>query len=106
MPPENSSTISDREQKVGIEEVRYICEYQGIPAPILTWYYNGQVISSFNGNSNATRISISDTQLVISDPQLENAGIYQCIARNNITNEQRQETRVWILELRLPCKFP
>ncbi|KAM5170274.1 immunoglobulin superfamily DCC subclass member 4 [Mantella aurantiaca] len=56
---------------------RFICSATGDPEPIITWLKNGQQLSS-NGR---VRIQ-SRGSLVITQIDLEDAGYYQCVAKN------------------------
>ena len=74
------------------------CENQGIPAPTVTWYHNGGSIQLDSG------VSVSGNQVVISDPQVSNSGVYQCMVRNTIDGVVREDMRQWVLEVREPSK--
>ena len=75
----------------------YCCEVEGIPAPTVTWYYNGGAVSE--------GVSVNGNELVIADPQVSHSGIYQCQVTNIIGDTQYEDSRTWILELRTPSEF-
>jgi hypothetical protein len=76
--------------------VVYECVNRGIPTPAVTWYYNGEIIPANSG------VSVSGNQLVISDPQVENSGVYQCVVSNTIDGMVTEDQREWVLEVRQP----
>lgn len=76
----------------------YVCAAQGFPAPTVTWYYNGAALSPLHG------VRVLGFSLMVSDPQLNHLGIYQCVAKNTYNGETREATKVWMLEVRVPSK--
>ena len=75
------------------------CENQGIPAPIVTWYHNGETIQPDSG------VRVNSNQVVISEPQVSNSGVYQCVVSNTIDGVVREDRRQWVLEVREPSKY-
>ena len=72
----------------------YRCEVDGTPTPTVTWYYNGGAVSE--------GVSVNGRELVIADPQVSHSGIYQCQVTNIIGDTQYEDSRTWILEVRMP----
>lgn len=96
--PRNSTALTDRERLVSGGQVIYVCDYQGIPTPTVSWYYNGAAIPPSSG------VDVDGNTVVISDPQTNHSGVYQCLARNTHAGESREDSRAWILEVRLPSE--
>ena len=96
--PSEEEQAEERERLVGVGSVMYVCESTGFPSPDINWYFNGELvpddIASVNGN-----------QLVISSPQVENSGVYECVVSNTIDGEVREDRRQWVLEVRIPSKW-
>ncbi|GBP10993.1 Protein sidekick [Eumeta japonica] len=71
------------------------CDVQGIPLPGITWYRDGKKIGSVGEEANEPdhvdlddgggrfRVEV-DRSLVISDIKMEDMGIFQCIATNEV----------------------
>ena len=76
----------------------YRCENQGIPTPEVRWYHNANPISADSG------VSVNGEQLVISEPQVSNSGVYQCVASNSIDGAVFEDRRMFVLEVREPSK--
>ena len=74
------------------------CENQGSPAPMVTWYHNGETIQPDSG------VVVNSNQVVISEPQVNNSGVYQCVVSNTIDGVVREDRRQWVLEVREPSK--
>lgn len=91
--------MTDRKRLAGGGPVLYVCDYQGIPPPTVRWYYNGAAIPPASG------VSVNGNTVMISDPQISHSGIYQCLARNTHAGENREDSRAWILEVRLPSEL-
>lgn len=95
-PQDSRALIVDRERVVATgEEVMFVCSTEGFPPPGITWYYNGAPISSLNG------VSVSGNQLNVLNPQVNHSGVYQCLARNMLPSGFSEDSRAWILEVRL-----
>ena len=90
-PAVGTESLIDRERLVGGGSVTYRCEVEGIPAPTVTWYYNGGAVSE--------GVSVNGNELVIADPQVSHSGIYQCQVTNIIGDTQYEDSRMWILEV-------
>ena len=88
------SPPNNREFVIGEQEsIIFTCEAEGVPAPEIEWYINGD---------NASRgISINRNKLTIAQPSLSHSGMYQCVA----TNDFATDVRAWILEIREPSKL-
>ena len=93
-PSVDTASLIDRERLVGGGSVSYRCEVEGIPTPTVTWYYNGGAVSE--------GVSVNGNLLVIADPQVSHSGIYQCQVTNIIGDTQYEDSRMWILEVRIP----
>ncbi|KAM6943598.1 protogenin A [Xenentodon cancila] len=57
---------------------RFVCHAEGVPAPQITWFKNGEKVQS-NG-----RIKMYHSKLVINQIILEDDAIYQCQAENEL----------------------
>lgn len=75
----------------------YVCESTGFPTPTLTWYFNGEPVPN-------DIVTVNGNELVISSPQVENSGVYECVVNNTIDGEVREDRRQWLLEVRMPSK--
>ena len=95
-PVEGAAELTDREILAGNASISYTCEGEGFPAPTLTWYFNGEPISPDSG------VIVNGNQLSISDPTVNNSGIYQCLLTNNFAMITTTVFRLWILEVRDP----
>ena len=73
----------------------YTCQFEGFPLPNITFFFNGAVISPYNG----VTVSINNT-LTIPSPQVSHSGIYQCIVSNEFGDDQA----TWVLEIRQPSE--
>ena len=93
-PPVDAESLTDRERLVGGGSVTYICEVEGIPTPTVTWYHNGGDVPD--------GVSVNSNQLTIAEPQVSHSGVYQCQATNIIGDTQYEDSRMWILEVRMP----
>ena len=82
---------------IGTGPVTFVCESEGDPLPDLTWYFNGGPVSSEN-------VSVSDNQLVISSPQVNHSGVYECVATNTINGQLFEDRKQFLLEVRMPSK--
>ena len=80
---------------MGIENLKYTCEFEGSPPHRIEWYFNGQLITADSG------ISINSNNLIIASPQVSNSGIYQCIVSNDFGDDQAS----WLLEIRPSSKL-
>ena len=94
-----AASLTDRELLVGGGPVMFQCENQGIPAPMVTWYHNGETIQPDSG------VRVNSNQVVISEPQVSNSGMYQCVVSNTIDGVVREDRRQWVLEVREPSKY-
>ena len=90
-------TTVDRERLVGGGSVTYTCVLEGVPAPTVTWYYNGGDVPE--------GVSVNGNGLDIADPQVMHSGIYQCVVTNRFGGGQFRDSRTWILEVRAPGKL-
>ena len=95
-PAMGAASLTDRERLVGGGPVMFQCENQGIPAPMVTWYHNGETIQPDSGVG---------VNMVISEPQVSNSGVYQCVVSNTIDGVVREDRRQWVLEVREPSKY-
>ena len=95
-PPEGDASLVDRERLVGRGPVMFICEYEGIPTPMVRWYHNGEPISG---------VSVKGNQVVISEPQVSNSGVYQCMVSNTIDGVVIEDMRHWLLKVKEPGKW-
>ena len=98
-PAMGAASLTDRERLVGGGPVMFQCENQGIPAPMVTWYHNGETIQPDSG------VRVNSNQVVISEPQVSNSGVYQCVVSNTIDGVVREDRRQWVLEVREPSKY-
>ena len=91
-PPSITSTpLVHREQQVGDGAVSHPCVASGYPAPAITWFHNGEVVSDGGGVTVG-----ADNTLTIAEPLVNHSGIYQCI----VANDFGVVTRVSLLEVR------
>ena len=97
-PLESNASLVDRERLVGGGPVIFTCEYEGIPTPMVRWYHNGEPIQPDSG------VSVNGNQVVISEPQVNNSGMYQCMVSNTIDGVMMEDMRQWVLEVREPSK--
>ena len=97
-PAVDAESLIDREVLVGGGSVTYICEVDGIPTPTVTWYRNGGIVRGDVSDG----ISVNGNQLTIAEPQVSHSGVYQCQAANIIGDTQYEDSRMWILEVRMP----
>lgn len=98
-PLQGDASLVDRERVIRSgREVLYICEYQGLPAPTVSWYYNGELLETERG------LSVKGNEMRIDEPEIRHSGVYQCIVENIINGVRHMDTRSWILELRAPGK--
>ena len=95
LPSITRNPTSDRELVVGMENLKYTCEFQGSLMPDIEWYFNGQPIAADSG------ISINGNNLTIASPQVSNSGIYQCVVSNDFGDDQA----AWLLEIRPSSKL-
>ena len=79
--------------------MEYNCENEGAPVPDVRWYFNGQPIPTDTG------VSVNGRQVVISQPQVSNSGVYQCVVNNTINGVIMEDRREWVLEVREPSKI-
>ena len=82
---------------VGLSPITFVCESEGAPVPDITWYFNGVPVSTDS-------VSVNDNQLVISSPQVQHTGVYECIATNTINGLPMDDRRRFILVVRMPSK--
>lgn len=73
--------------------MEYSCPATG-EFPIITWFYNDVLLQ--DGDAGVSIPSLD--RLIISDPQVQNSGIYQCSVGSLF--DFVEETRSWILEVR------
>lgn len=73
--------LNELQQVVG-GSVVFSCEMSGIPTPSVTWYFNGEQLSTGSG------ITISKNTLTISSLAEEHSGMYQCFVSNLIDGVQ------------------
>ena len=66
-------------------EVTFTCEATGTPAPTITWYHNGEQLST-------------GSTVTISSAAVGDSGMYQCFAENDI----RKVYSSWTLQVREP----
>ena len=90
-----TTPVSNREAVVGGGMLMFSCPFTGIPTPTLSWFFNGQVITSGSG------VNIQDDSLTIAAPQVGNSGVYQCFVENRVS----EEITSWVLEVREPGKI-
>ena len=93
-PAVDAESLIDRERLVSGGSVSYRCEVEGTPTPTVTWYYNGGAVSE--------GVSVNGNELVIADPQVSHSGIYKCQVTNIIGDTQYEDSRTWILGVRIP----
>ncbi|KAM3935364.1 contactin-2 isoform 2-T2 [Leptodactylus fuscus] len=75
--PEWLQIISDTEAKIGSDLV-WNCAASGKPRPTIRWLRNGTAIPS----QKQERIEVSNGQLKITNLNLQDSGMYQCVAGN------------------------
>lgn len=92
-----TSDVIDREHLVGMGIV-YTCENQGLPIPTVNWYYNGAAIFPEG-------IAVNGSELAISSLQVKHSGIYQCVVKNTVKDKVKEDSRSWVLEVRIPSKY-
>ena len=97
-PAVDTESLIDRERLVRGGQVMFTCENEDIPAPAVRWYHNGEPIQPDNG------VSVNGNQVVISEPQVSNSGVYQCVVSNTIDGVVMEDMRQWVLEVREPGK--
>ncbi|KAI1892341.1 hypothetical protein AGOR_G00132360 [Albula goreensis] len=61
------------------DTVRLECEADGIPAPTVTWYMNGNLLSGVDPDP---RRSVQGNTLVLRDVKLSDTAVFQCQASN------------------------
>ena len=83
--------MNDLEQLVG-GSVTFTCGTSGIPAPDVTWYFNGVQLTA------SGVISISGNTLSISSLAEMHTGMYQCFVTNMVGTDQTS----WALQVRTP----
>ena len=99
-PAVDAESLIDRERLVGDEgRVMFTCGNRGIPTPMVRWYHNGEPIQPDSG------VSVNGSQVVISEPQVSNSGVYQCVVGNTIDGVVMEDMRQWVLEVREPGKW-
>ena len=96
-PPQDDDSYVDRERVAGETSVTYICNATGTPTPTITWYYNGDTVME-------PGVSVMGSVLSIPSLEARHSGIYQCFARNEFKGRVREDSRIWILEVRPPGK--
>ena len=76
-------------------EVVFQCEYQGVPAPTVTWYHNGNSVQP-----DSRMIENSSLFIILqSELQVSHTGVYQCVVSNTIDGAIRVDRRQWVLEV-------
>ena len=83
--------MNDLEQLVG-GSVSFTCGTSGIPAPDVTWYFNGMQLTA------SGVISISGNTLSIFPLAEVHTGMYQCFVSNMVNTSQTS----WALQVRTP----
>ncbi|XP_075052200.1 contactin-2 isoform X1 [Mixophyes fleayi] len=73
--PEWLQIISDTEAKIG-SDLSWSCAASGKPRPTIRWLRDGKPLTS------QTRVEISNGQLKITNLNLQDSGMYQCVAGN------------------------
>ncbi|KAG8434688.1 hypothetical protein GDO86_012880 [Hymenochirus boettgeri] len=80
-PPLIFRKIEDQSLLTG-NSVRFICETGGNPTPNISWVHNAVLIHP------STRYQTSGNKLRISSISMEDSGIYQCLANNEVGSAQ------------------
>ncbi|KAG9483372.1 hypothetical protein GDO78_009341 [Eleutherodactylus coqui] len=73
------------------------CDSEGIPAPIISWYKNGQLIAE----STNIRMLERGQVLSIDNAQVSDTGEYECIA----TNVVGQDSKTFLLTVHVPPRI-
>ena len=79
-------------------EITLVCEYQGLPVPSISWYYNGVHAAGRDG------ITVSDVELIILQPKITHSGVYQCFVSNTVEGLIVEDQRLWVLEIKNTSK--
>ncbi len=95
-PAGGAGSLVDRDRLVGGGAVSYMCVFEGIPTPTVTWYFNGERIPTDSG------ISENGNQVVIAAPLVVHSGVYQCVVSNVIDGVVQEDRRAWVVEVREP----
>lgn len=70
------------EQQIG-DSVTLTCQVSGIPDPNITWYKNGGIFASKDNATYEENIK-QRMSIILNDLQLEDAGTYECLAKNRV----------------------
>ncbi|XP_075689566.1 hemicentin-1 [Rhinoderma darwinii] len=86
VPPTIVSGSRDSQVYIGIGTSTFLgCKSDGIPAPVISWYKNGQLIVE----SSNDRILEREQILNINNAQVSDTGEYECIATNVIGQDRK-----------------
>jgi len=79
-----------------------LCAIDALPKPKVTWYKNGEIFPSPQGNiSMEIANGIQNGALKFTPSAKKDAGFYRCIG----TNELNPFTASFTMELRETCKY-
>ena len=69
---------------------RFECLVEGIPTPKLRWFRNKKEVE------RSEKFVRAGNSLFILNAALEDAGVYECVAKNELGEEVRQDARLTI----------
>ncbi|XP_059165988.1 contactin-5-like isoform X2 [Physella acuta] len=72
-----TSTLKDQHIDIG-SQLTWQCDGMGVPTPVYTWYKNGQMLSSIEGDLQI----VSSTLTIFNADPSQHQGMYQCRATN------------------------
>lgn len=87
VPPYVDTTAASPDHMTPIQNTPLVinCPISGVPTPNITWYKDGEVISS----SNHVTISANGRRLTVTDTQVDDSGSYKCVGENTAGKEEK-----------------
>ena len=89
------SPDDERDVFTGVQRI-FRCSVTGNPLPIVTWYFNGELLEG-----DDQRMIAGDT-LTIPSTAVEHSGMYQCVAENEFGVSAVES---WTLQVRAPGMY-
>ncbi|XP_076093735.1 hemicentin-1-like isoform X1 [Mytilus galloprovincialis] len=87
VPPYVDTTAASPDHMTPIQNTPLVinCPISGVPTPNITWYKDGEVISS----SYHVTISANGRRLTVTDTQVDDSGSYKCVGENTAGKEEK-----------------
>lgn len=87
VPPYVDTTAVSPDHMTPIQNTPLVinCPISGVPTPNITWYKDGEVIST----SNHVTISTNGRRLTVTDTKVDDSGSYKCVGENTAGTEEK-----------------